>query len=437
MSHPNLIRICAATRGSDICSVSWARCWCSGGGLSPSFRVAGERVGWPRLVACAGAEGAGDSTPAAKKGFGSPRKVVKQGVKKSGSSRGNPQEKGVLLNNADRTADREGSSHLSKVIDVVDKKASGHRVSRLHIDPNEAKKGKVDFVRVQTWGEDEESGKLENLKVKSFSPAVTSSSKKSGPFYEKLVNRLQLLESKGEMSVAQAKPLPSFDRWVFGEERYMQFLMDQRAVFQALRDVIASIHSERCGSVAVLEDGLALGGATKAVSLFAEDLGLDRCKALDLDISFFTELLTARGEQFAEFPTPTTQAVGYAKYIRQLGASSLEKSDKAKDACLKFLAHVFSVYVSHLTTGMRIGAKAMDNIAILRQANAVSFYRDYPLEGKDPLKLFIQTINSAGLCILSEEDHEQVMEELPKAMQRTSLLLSVLAVEEKLLTARD
>jgi hypothetical protein len=69
---------------------------------------------------------------------------------------------------------------------------------RSSIDPSEAKLGKVDFVRVQSWGVDgEESPKLEDLKIKSFAPAATSVQNNShGPFYEKLVNRLQLLESK-------------------------------------------------------------------------------------------------------------------------------------------------------------------------------------------------------------------------------------------------
>lgn len=32
---------------------------------------------------------------------------------------------------------------------------------------------------------------------------------------------------QGELAVVQAKPLPPFERWNFGEQRYMQFLQDQ------------------------------------------------------------------------------------------------------------------------------------------------------------------------------------------------------------------
>ncbi|KAL2620633.1 hypothetical protein R1flu_000838 [Riccia fluitans] len=374
MVHRNLTRNYLVGKGNEFRSVSWTECDTCGTRVRPG----GARwpwssgLRWPNLVLASAA----DNGEAARKGFGIPKKGVKPAVKKGGSSKGDEQQKGVLLNNAARTADREGSAQLSKVIDVVDKK-----VSRLRVDPDEAKKGKGDFVRVQTWGEDEESGKLENLKVKSFSPAVTSSAETSAPFYEKLVNRLQLLESKGEIAVAQVKPLPSFDRWVFGEKRQVQFLVDQ---------------------------------------------------ALDADISSLAESLDSRGHSL-ESITTSTQSASYAKYLRQLGSSSLGNDEKAKDACLKLLAHVFTNYVSHLTTGMRIGAKAMDNIVLLRQTNGVSFYRDYQLEGKEPLQLFIQTMNSSGLCVSCDDDHEQVMEELPKAMQRTSVLLSVLAVEEEAL----
>ncbi|KAL3701714.1 hypothetical protein R1sor_019736 [Riccia sorocarpa] len=350
-------------RGSEILSLSRTECITRGSSVRPGgrSRLWSSAVKWPNLVVLSAAD-SGEASPGSRKGFGSPKKVVKPAPKKGGSSKRYQEEKGVVLNNAARTADREGATQLSKVIDVMDKKVSGHKVSQLHVDPDEAKKGKVDFVRVQTWGEDEESGKLENLRVKT-------SDKMSGPFYEKL-----------------------------------------RAVFQALTDVIARIKKERCGD----EGAVALGGAARAVSLFAEDLGLDRCTALNADINSFQESLNGRGHSSGAF-TVSTQAASYSKYIRQLGSSSLEYGTKARDACLKLLAHVFTNYVSHLTTGTRIGAKAMDNI----------------VEGKDPLKIFIQTINSAGRCLGSDEDHEQVMDELPKAMQRTSLLLSVLAVEEQ------
>lgn len=38
------------------------------------------------------------------------------------------------------------------------------------------------------------------------------------------------VKGQGELAVAQGKPLPPFERWSFGEERYMQFLQDQVSI---------------------------------------------------------------------------------------------------------------------------------------------------------------------------------------------------------------
>lgn len=78
---------------------------------------------------------------------------------------------------------------------------------------------------------------------------------------------------------------------------------------------------------------------------------------------------------------------------------------------------------------MRIGAKAVDSMPSLMEGNAISFYRDYQQQVDDPLKVFMTAINKAGDFINSEDDREQVMSELPKAIQKTSLLLAVLAVD--------
>ena len=70
------------------------------------------------------------------------------------------------------------------------------RNSKLNIDNDIAAKGKVDFVKVESWGDASSSqGDLDNLKAKAFSPAFTSTDM-NAPFYERLVYHLQLLESK-------------------------------------------------------------------------------------------------------------------------------------------------------------------------------------------------------------------------------------------------
>lgn len=132
--------------------------------------------------------------------------------------------------------------------------------------------------------------------------------------------------------------------------------------------------------------------------------------------------------QDLELPNVSTQAVAYAKYIERLGKIATF-GEKWKEACLCLLSHIFVVHVTHLTTGMRIGAKAVDSLPSLIEGNAISFYRDYQQQVGDPLKVFMMAINKAGDFINSEDDREQVMSELPKAIQKTSLLLAVLAVD--------
>lgn len=230
---------------------------------------------------------------------------------------------------------------------------------------------------------------------------------------------------KGDITVVQAKPLPPFEKWVFGEHNYLQFLMDQVAVYTAFENAISSIKQSRCS----ISDESTHGGAARAVSIFDKDLGLSRSEALKSDIESLSSIMTSKyTNQVIELPKVTTQAVAYAKYIERLGKIATF-GEKWKEACLYLLSHIFVVHVAHLTTGMRIGAKAVDSMTSLMEGNAISFYRDYQQQVDDPLKVFMTAINKAGDFINSEDDREQVMSELPKAIQKTSLLLAVLAVD--------
>ncbi|KAL2632369.1 hypothetical protein R1flu_017055 [Riccia fluitans] len=390
MVHRNLTTNYLVGKGNEFRSVAWTECDACGTRVRPG----GTRwpwssgLRWPNLVLASAA----DNGEAARKGFGIPKKGVKPAVKKGGSSKGDQQQKGVLLNNAARTADREGSAQLSK------------KVSRLRVDPDEAKKGKVDFVRVQTWGEDEESGKLENLRVKSFSPAVTSSAETSAPFYEKLVNRLQLLESKGEIAVAQVKPLPSFDRWVFGEKR------------NGLTEAEMNLREEvfRARTVAVFWD---LDNKPPN-SVPPYDAAL-RLKKLGSEFGEVVDMVAyANKNAFTHVPARVREERQDRKLLDQLERRGLVKVEQP--------------YVCSMC-----GRKCKTNYALKKHFKQLHERERQKREGKEPLQLFIQTVNSAGLCVSCDDDHEQVMEELPKAMQRTSVLLSVLAVEEQALVVSE
>lgn len=92
---------------------------------------------------------------------------------------------------------------------------------KLNIDPAVAAKGKVDFVRVESWGD--EGGAepdLENLKMKTFSSGFDASDY-SAPFFEQLVRRIQLLESKVDILYTWTTHVMGTIRYFVGAERFI------------------------------------------------------------------------------------------------------------------------------------------------------------------------------------------------------------------------
>ncbi|CAM6017915.1 unnamed protein product [Sphagnum balticum] len=325
---------------------------------------------------------------------------------------------------------REGSKQLQNVLRNVDKETAAEQSRKLGIDPQVAAKGKVDFVRVETWAGDGTEAALENLPMKSFSPAFIAD-EDTAPFYEQLVRRLQLLDSKGEISVAQGRPIPPFERWSFSTNHYIQFLQDQLAVYSVLKDVIAAVkNSKSSGNTGPRSSGDGSSSqAVRAVTLFDTVLGLDRTKELTADIAAVSGAAAADSDLHTPSLEPTTQTTAYVKYIEQVGRNAA--AELSTEACLQLLAHIFAIHVAHLTTGMRVGAKAVERLSIVKKSRAVHFYRDYPQQAQDPLRVLIAAVNTAGSYLLPEE-REQVMQELANAIQRTSLLFAVLAIEEQL-----
>ena len=88
------------------------------------------------------------------------------------------------------------------------------------------------------------------------------------------------------------------------------------------------------------------------------------------------------------------------------------------------MALAYSLHVAHLTTGMRIGSAAAEKLNLFK-AGALNFYRSYP-EANEPLERFVSNVNQAG-GLLTAEQQERVMNELPRAFPKISLLLTTLA----------
>ncbi|CAI5987308.1 unnamed protein product [Closterium sp. NIES-65] len=341
---------------------------------------------------------------------------------------------------------------ITRLVQKLEEKSSSNPTpTRGHplVDQRAAAKGRVDFVRVEGWeaagsaaseiGPDE----IGNLKVKSFTPGTTSQGYEARAeddqqprqqlaegdapapqvdLYERLVRHLQVLESQGKLSVARAKgepPLPSFDRWRFGAKRFGQYLVDQmhvhealdRAVLQALGGKTGAKSAGNIGGESGGNGGDDVSGATRALSLKA---------------SASTNNSQEQGEQ--DQPTPSFLSLKSSTSSSSGAASAaISPADAAR---LRLFTHTFTLLVTHLTNGMRIGAKAVECLPSLRAAKAVSFFQEYPDTVGDPMKAFRAAVDEAGKG-MSEGEVELVEGELGPAMVKASLLLKVLAVEER------
>ena len=74
------------------------------------------------------------------------------------------------------------------------------------------------------------------------------------------------------------------------------------------------------------------------------------------------------------------------------------------------------------------GAAALEKLDLV-PIDALAFYKEYDEDVGDPLATFIAALNHAG-TFLDASQREQLFNELPSAFQKTSLLLTSLAVED-------
>lgn len=295
------------------------------------------------------------------------------------------------------------------------------------VDQSQASKGKLDYVKVKDWGSGEPSD-LGGLEVESFSPDIFSDHSK--PFYEQLARRLEELQARGLLNIVQpqqAKPLPPFEQWSFTEKRYIQYMCDQHNVHHTLEAAIAeavAVGPSGPHAPHEVQPSDACVAAFKAAACFGESCGLDRSLqiASDLDSLAKASSISNRSVEIE----PTQQAVACCEYIARLGDIAGEEQEESlrEEAALRLVTMAYGLHVAHLTTGMRIGSAAAEKQNLFA-ARALNFYRTYP-DIQDPLKEFISIVNTAG-GLLTAEQQEQLMDELPRAFPKISLLLTTLA----------
>ncbi|GLI59345.1 hypothetical protein VaNZ11_001207 [Volvox africanus] len=111
------------------------------------------------------------------------------------------------------------------------------------VKPEEAARGKLDYVQVEDWG-DGDRAKLGELRLVSHvqqyeggaSTAMGPGNSDIGgsrPFHTQLAHQLKMAEARGALAVAGPPP-PPVTEWSFREARYAQYLADQLEVHEAL-----------------------------------------------------------------------------------------------------------------------------------------------------------------------------------------------------------
>ncbi|KAG2489878.1 hypothetical protein HYH03_011680 [Edaphochlamys debaryana] len=351
----------------------------------------------------------------------------------------------------------------------------------------EASRGKLDYVQVADWGSGDRS-KLGELRMVSHvtqyegvaaaGPGSTATDGSAGAragagaeaprtFGAQLGQQLQMAEARGALAVAGPPP-PPLAQWSFREARYVQYLADQLEVHTALEAALteATQSAASTSSSSPSPDASApppQGAAWALLPLAPGRLGLERSSALQSDLR---ALRTAAGSAAASGASggggvqepgsaqartqgekgqgaaheaglkpqsepavePGPMARSYAQLLRRLGREAASgESDKERQAAgLRLLAHAAVAHVVGQAAGVRVGAAAAEVLALL-QRRAAAFYHAYPEQVADPKATLARALDAAGRHLASPVARQAVFEELPSAMQKTSLLLASLA----------
>ncbi|KAL6783656.1 hypothetical protein ACKKBF_B05330 [Auxenochlorella protothecoides x Auxenochlorella symbiontica] len=283
------------------------------------------------------------------------------------------------------------------------------------INQEQAKKGKVDFVKVKDWG----SGTRENLgdlQIDETAPADSIASVESLTLHDRLARELQALQRAGRLNITGVpgmKPLPPFEEWAFKLEHYLQYLVDLHTVHKALEAALEAVTAASCIS----------SGLRAALARYAPEVGLARAGAIARDVAALSSELPAA-------PAPSTSARAFASYLASLASRATAGGPGAGAAgpaghAARLFCCAYLLHLTGLTSHVRIGAAAMEKLDLV-QRGAMATFTEFPPEAKNPLGVFVDATNEAGRS-LGPEEADAVASELARTMPKTSLLLQPLA----------
>lgn len=285
-----------------------------------------------------------------------------------------------------------------------------------------------------------------------------------------------------------AKPYLPFEAWQYSLRCYSQYVAELAAVYVALEGALqlalapptvpgaaqtvssqeditlppSSSSSEPGWAVPGREQGVLQ--AYTALQCFGPDSGLWRAAAAQADLQALAVAAAQQqdgssvqaaqqqpqrhGSSSALELQASQNAVAYGRYLMQLGraaaaateAAAAAAADPGSDglvaeeaegaaAALKLLAHAYGLQVQQQCLGTRIGAAATDKLQLL-PARAVALYMDYPrtIVG-EPVQQLMRVTDAAGR-VLDAAGRQAVLDELPKALKKSALMLAPLATAQ-------
>jgi hypothetical protein len=280
------------------------------------------------------------------------------------------------------------------------------------------------------------------------------------------------LQRQGALAIAggpSKQPYRPFGAWQYTPASYSQYLAEVAAVHAAMEAALTLALGG--GSAAAQQEqeqqqqhagdssssrAWALPGrhdqvvaAYDALALLGRSSGLWRAAAAAADLQALGQQQEQAQTQQHKGVKPSQNAVAYGRYLLQLAnaasaftataaASSSSSTSQQPElpadeadgaaAALKLVAHAYALLAQQCLLGARIGAAATEQLQLL-PLRAASLYLDYPATVREPGQQLARLTDAAGQAA-GATGRAVVMEELPKALQKSALMLAPLASQE-------
>ena len=304
---------------------------------------------------------------------------------------------------------------------------------------------------------------MKNSSSDGAGAAAGGGSDASQPLYTRLARTLESLHASGALAPPKGtaakgrKPdrgPPPFERWVWREGRYASFLAGTAATHTALEAAVR-------GALEAAGDASTLSPAFKVLSALGPEAGLGRAAAAEADLAALVATAAARKggrdlkgglkpePPLTTAPEPPGPAKVAATYLTSLGrrcatgvragsggdttsppsSSSLTPADA--DA-LRLFANAYALHVTHLTTGIRVGAAATEALGLFQKRATALFdgYEDSALPAlSDPLRHFKACVDGVGEHV-PEAGWGVIEAELVGAVQRAGGLYEAVARDD-------